>query len=118
MLLEKLLSMIKCDKQRLGKSDVCSGDVYRITLYYNGNRCVFTFHDNYKNESTKRDFVYCLVLDAQAYESTRDTYEFMREFGYKSMDEARKVRKACEKQSERLHRLFNQNEIDILSTIE
>lgn len=118
MLLEKLLSMIKCKRSYLRNSEMCSGNAYRITLSYHGKRCSFVFHDNYKNESKKKDFVYCLVLDAQAYENTRDTYEFMREFGYKSFDKARKVRNACEKQSERLHRLFNDNEIDILSTIE
>lgn len=118
MLLEKLLSMIKCKRTYLRKSDMCSGNAYKITLSYKGHWCSFIFHDNYKNESKKSDFLYCLVLDAQAYENSRDAYEFMSEFGYKSFDEARKVRNACEKQYERLHRLFNQTEIDILSTIE
>lgn len=124
---EIILSKIKCTRTYLRKSEMCSGNAYKITLSYHGKRCSFVFHDNFKNQSNKRDFVYCLVLDAQAYDNTRDLYEFAREFGYlryadvgdaDAMQRARKARKACEKQSERLHRLFNDNEIDFLSTIE
>lgn len=118
MLLEKLLSMIKCTKTYLRKSEMCSGDAYKITLSYHGKRCSFVFHDNYKNESKKKDFIYYLVLDALAYDNCPDVYNFMRIFGYVDVQQARTLYRACEKQSERLHRLFNQNEIDILSTIE
>lgn len=119
-MLNRLLSMIKCTKTYLRKSEMCTGDAYRVTLTYKGNRCSFVFHDNFRNESTKKDFIYCLVLDAQAYDNARDFYDFATEFGYDYTrdSEARKAYRACEKQSDRLHRLFNQQEIDILSEIE
>lgn len=48
----------------------------------------------------------------------RDWVEFKRDFGYTKDAEAKHAYYACEKQYNRLHRLFNQDEIDILSTIE
>ena len=129
MLLEKLLSMIKCTKVLIGDSwslynkdeadFYTSGNAYRITLSYHGKRCSFVFHDNFKNESNKRDFVKCLILDAEGYDNNHDYWQFCRAFyGFTNDRQARKAYAGCKAQSERLHRLFNQNEIDILSTIE
>ena len=117
-MLNRLLSMIKCSKTRLGKSNLCSGDEYRITLTYKGKKAVFRFHDNYLNKSDKSDFIRCLLLDAEAYNNCRDVYDFMSDFGYTSIRDAQKVYRACEKQSEKVHRLFNEQEIQILSEIE
>lgn len=117
-MLKRLLGMIKCTKNYAGKSDMCSGDKFRVTLTYKGKRCSFVFHDNYKNASKKKDFLYCLYLDAMAYEQSRDVFEFAREYGYADWKEARKPYSACKAQSERLHKLFNEAEIDILSEIE
>lgn len=126
-MLNRLLSTIKCSKTYLRKSDMCSGNAYRITLTYKGNRCSFVFHDNFKNASKKKDFLYCLVLDAQCYESTRDLYDFAREYGYlyyadvgdlDALKRAKKAFDSCRLQSERLHKLFNEQEIELLSTIE
>lgn len=118
MLLRNLLRAIGCDKQCLGKSEMTSGNAYKVTLYYRGHRCSFVFNDNFENKSTKKDFLYCLVLDAQAYDNVSDAWEFARAFGYEYNAETRKLYSECKKQSERLHRLFNDTEIDLLSTIE
>ena len=117
-MLKRLLGMIKCTKTRIGESKVCSGDEFRITLTYKGKKAVFRFHDNYLNKSDKSDFIYSLLLDAQAYDNCRDIYEFVREYGYKNIQVARYTYKACKEQSERVHRLFNEQEIQVLSTIE
>ena len=117
-MLKRLLSMIKCSKTRLGKSEMCSGDAFRITLTYKGKKAVFRFHDNYRNESDKSDFIRCLLLDAEAYENSRNAHEFMRDWGYSDFREAQQVYRDCEKQSERVHRLFNEQEIQVLSMIE
>lgn len=119
-MLQRLLRMIKCKRVYVGKSKMTSGNKYKIYLCYKGHRCVFEFNDNFKNESKKQDFIRCMLLDAQAYEYARDVYDFAEEFGYgyENLAEARKAYRACEMQSIRVHRLFNEQEIDILSTIE
>lgn len=118
MLKTRFLGMIKCKREKIGKSDLTSGNAYKITLSYNGNWCSFVFNDNFKNRSTKKDFLYCLYLDAMAYENVRDVFEFAREFGYADWQKARKPYSACKAQSVRLHKLFNEQEIEILSEIE
>lgn len=119
-MLNRLLSLIKCSKIDLGKSKVTSGNAYRVTLVHGGERCSFVFNDNFKNESDKKDFLYCLFLDAQCYDNARDVWDFAREYfgGYDDMKSARKAYDACRKQYARLHRLFNKAEIELLSTIE
>ena len=117
-MLRRLLSMIKCERKKLGKSEMTSGNAYKITLSYRGHWCSFVFNDNFKNVSKKKDFLYCLYLDAMAYEQSRDVFEFAREFGFADWREARKPYSACKAQSVRLHKLFNDAEIDILSQIE
>lgn len=115
---EQLLSQVRCTKVCKGKSKVTSGDKYRIYLSHRDNHCSFIFNDNYNNSSSKRDIVFCLWLDADCYESVDDVYDFAREFCYNDINEAKKAYKECEKQSERLHRLFTDAEIEILSSIE
>lgn len=119
-MLNKLLDSIKCTKTYLRKSEMCSGNAYRITLTHRDEKCRFIFHDNFKNASTKRDFLYALMSDAYAFDRTRDVYEFARAYGYthEEMSVARKIYHKCEEQSIRLHRLFNAREIEILSEIE
>lgn len=117
-MLKRLLGMIKCTKTYIRKSEMCSGDEFRITLTYKGKKAVFRFHDNYLNKSDKSDFIRCLLLDSEAYENARNIYDFMSDFGYENIREAKRIYKACENQSERVHRLFNEQEIQVLSTIE
>ena len=93
-----------------------AGNAYRITLTYNGKKCSFTFNDNIYNESDKSDFLYCLYLDAMAYDTCPDAYSFARTYGYE--DNALEIYKACEMQSKRLHRLFNDEEVELLATLE
>ena len=116
--LKSLLVKINCKKTLIGESDTTSGNAYRITLTYKGKRCYFTFNDNYLNASEKKDFLYCLHLDAMAYECSRGFRDFARQFAYDCDHDAKRIYNACKKQSERLHKLFNAEEILILSTIE
>ena len=110
--------MIKCERKKLGKSEMTSGNAYKITLSYHGHWCSFVFNDNFKNASKKKDFLYCLYLDAMAYENVRDVFEFAREYGYDDWHKACKPYSLCKAQSVRLHKLFNDAEIELLSTIE
>lgn len=112
-----LLNEINSTKTYIGKSDLTSGNAYRVTLTRNGKGIGFIFNDNIYNESDKNDFIYSLLSDSQAYESTRDLADFMHEFGYTDDKQAEQVYNACKKQSERLHKLFNDTEIETLEKI-
>lgn len=122
--LKELLSAIKCKKTYICKAWEYPnglktlGGAYRVTLTYKGKQCRFMFFDNYYNCSYKPDFLYCMYNEAWWYEGSQNVYDFARQCGYEDMDKARRAYKACKKQSERLHKLFNAEEILILSTIE
>lgn len=117
-MLDRLLSMIKFSRTFVRKSKMCSGNEYKIFISYNGHWAWFTFHDNFMNKSTLRDWLYCLVLDMNAYDFNADEYELARAYGYDDIEQARKVYKACRKTSEKMHKIFNEAELDILSEIE
>lgn len=114
---ETLLNEIRTTKTYIGKSDLTSGNAYRVTLTRNGVKVGFVFNDNIYNESDKNDFIYSLLRDSQAYENARDLTDFMLDFGYDNIPQAKQVYTACKKQSERLHKLFNSTEIEILENI-
>lgn len=112
-----LLNEINTTKTYIGKSDLTSGNAYRVTLTRNGVKVGFIFNDNIYNESDKNDFIYSLLRDSQAYEYARDLTDFMLEFGYDNIPQTKQVYNACKKQSDRLHKLFNNAEIETLEKI-
>lgn len=112
-----MLEQIKTTKTYIGKSNMTSGNEYRVTLTYKGKTIWFNFHDNIYNKSSKNDFIDCLLRDAWGYDDNRDLYEFMENFGYKTMTE--RVKKAyfgCKKQYERVNKLFTEAEQELLQT--
>lgn len=108
---------IHVKKTYLTKSDMCTGNKYRVTVSYNGKRCSFTFHDNYMNKSKKKELLYCLLLDAECYENSIDIYDFADAYGYKHTAEAEKAYAGCKRQYERLHKLFTDEEIELLTML-
>lgn len=112
-----LSNEINTTKTYIGKSNLTSGNAYRVTLTRNGVKVGFIFNDNIYNESDKNDFIYSLLRDSQAYENARDLTDFMLDFGYDDTTQAKKIYDACKKQSERLHKLFNDAEIETLEKI-
>lgn len=112
----ELLNTLKLKKTYLKKSDLTSGNASRITLTRNKKTVHFIYHDNFYNNSNINDFIYCLLLDAQAYEFSYNFSDFCNEFGYDCDNKAYKIYLACKKQAERLHKLFNDNEIEDLKT--
>ena len=111
-----MLEKIKCKKTLIGKSQMCSGNAYRITLTHNGKKCSFIFNDNYLNESNKNNFVYCLLSDSGCYESSKNYDDFCNMFGYDNNSiKALNIYKACKKQNEKVKRLFNDKEIQQLN---
>lgn len=114
---KELLNEINSTETYMGKSDCTSGNAYRVTLTRNGVKVGFIFNDNIYNESDKNDFIYSLLRDSQACENARDLTDFMNEYGYTDAQQAKQAYNACKKQSERLHKLFNDAEIEILEKI-
>ena len=105
--------LVKASKVCMGKSNKTSGNEYSVVLKYNGNSITMLFHDNYRNESEKDEFLYALLMDAMLYEDCPNLADFMGELGYDydQREEAEKAYKACERQYNKLHRLFTEEEI-------
>ena len=105
--------LVKANKVCMGKSKKTSGNEYSVVLKYNGNSITMLFHDNYRNESGKDDFLYALLMDAMLYEDCPNLADFMGElgYGYDQREEAEKVYKACERQYKKLNKLFTEEEI-------
>ena len=111
----ELLNTLKVKKTYLKKSNCTSGDASRITLTRNKKTVHFIYHDNYLNDSNINDFIYSLLSDAEAYECSYNFADFADMFGYDSdRMNAYNIYLACKKQAERLHKLFNDTEIESL----
>lgn len=96
---------------------------YKLTLSYKGNEYNFTYHDsvyNWQNniKLDKMDALNSILLDANAYEQSRDEKEFLNEFGYdKDVDTLKaglKAYKECERTYDALNRIFTSAELDEL----
>ena len=106
--------LVRVNKTCMGKSTQTSGNEYSVVLKYNEKSITMLFHDNYRNESEKDDFLYALLMDAMLYEECPNLADFMRELGYdyEQRKEAQKVYRACERrQYNKLHKLFTEEEI-------
>lgn len=111
------LNKIETTKTYLRKSDLTSGNTYFVTIQYNNKRIAFHYNDNIHNESNKNDFIWALLMDSNAYEFSCGLTGFMTEFDYDDETKARKIYNACKKQYNRLHKLFNANEIEMFEQI-
>lgn len=97
---------------------------YYLKLSYKGNDYKFTFHDSvnaWQNNLplNKKDVMYSILSDMGCYESSRDMEDFIYSFGYDNNDlatykEGMKAFKGCKKTSEKLHELFNKDELEQL----
>ena len=111
-----MLEKIKMSKSCIRKSAMTSGNEYRVYLSYNGKKCSLSYHDNYLNKVEKSNVIYCLLMDAMAYESSMNFDDFCNEFGYStgSITDTLKAYKGCKKNYDKVHRLFSESEIEIL----
>ena len=115
-----LTELVKSRKVYLDKSEETSGNKYRVYLQHNGKQVSFIYHDNYKNQSGTKDFLYSLLLDANAYEDSRNLEDFCDNYCYDMTDDkifkkGAKAYNECKKQCERLYYLFTDEEISQLS---
>ena len=88
-------------------------------IKYNGRQFSFPYQCNTAHSKPNiKDCIDCLLLDASGYENAIDIFDFANEFGYDMYDEdktkIRKVYKACERTSKRLHAIFTDAELDEL----
>lgn len=100
----------------------------RITIKYNDKSYSSCYQCNAKQyakntrEQLKKDFVWCVYMDAKAYENSCSFEDFCKEFGYEPYDDysgctnksSLKIYKACQKASDKLQTLFTQEEIEAL----
>ena len=111
---QQLYDGIQIKATLVGKSQMTSGNEYKIRLEHNGTFAILPYHTNINDIVDKQDIVECLLLDSEAYENTNDVTDFADTFGYTDYIKAKKAYQECKKQSERLHKLFDDNEIAIL----
>lgn len=111
---QQLYDGIQIKATLVGKSQMTSGNEYKIMLEHNGTFAISPYHTNAKDIIDKQDIVECLLLDSEAYENTNDVTDFADTFGYADYNKAKKAYQECKKQSERLRKLFDDNEIAIL----
>ena len=122
---ESILNSLQWSRKYLGKSNMTSGNRYKITIErFISDNCskviTFDFHDNIENKSTIKDWLRCLLLDSEAYlenlwaTKTASVYSFMRSFGYNDYKQARKTFEACHEQCRKLKYFFSSREIEVL----
>lgn len=94
-----------------------SRNVYRVTIKRGENKISFTFGDSItntnKNEKPRLyDILACLNSDFHTPETFKD---FCNEYGYnKDSIKANKLFKLCSKQSQKLKKIFTEDEINTL----
>lgn len=114
------MNNVKVYRSKIGKSKVTTGNAYRIKVINKVNDRVitFTYNDNYLNESSADNILYCLYLDYTAGISCEDLDDFMNEYGYKEEREANKIYKAVLKNTEKVKYCFTEEQIEELSRLE
>ena len=117
-----LLDSVKASKTNKGKSKLTAGDKYEIKMTHNGKTIYFVYNDNIYNKGDKNDFLYALLVDADAYESTKNTFHFCQAFGYdynnkEERTKADRILSACCINADKLQKLFTSAELEILHEI-
>ena len=102
------------DWRLVGKSPICSGNEYRVTVSYNGLKSTFPYHTNYRDEKNNKEFLSCVFDDAVDYENAEDILDFKDEFGYEDSKECRRAYNGCKENYEKLHTLFFDDELEEL----
>lgn len=105
---------------------------YYLELSHNGKKYRFSYHDSvhaYCNNKKldKLNALYCVLMDSNSIEYTKDFSDFCSEFGYKTYNEtffpyyrivenqeAKKIYNACIKTYEALHDIFSDDELEKL----
>ena len=95
---------------------------YYLKLYNRRGTYTFTYHGSvydYCNHKRldKLNVIYCVLMDASAYDNCRDIDDFASEFGYDTPSKLIKAYEGCEKASQALRRMFNSEELERLQDL-
>lgn len=96
---------------------------YNCVMTYDGVTLRQTYQCNPSVHKTDRkgmlkDFLYCVLLDTQIYDDASNIDDFAESLGYDRWEDEKKVNriwKACERESIRIHEMFNDEELEILN---
>ena len=93
---------------------------YNCKISYNGKSFQTTYQCNpqYSDmDKIKFDFVYCILLDKEAYDNALDEEDFANNLAmdyYEDKKEVDRIYKACERASRKLDEMFSNEELDVL----
>lgn len=93
---------------------------YNCKISYNGKSFQTTYQCNpqYSDmDKIKFDFVYCILLDKEAYDNALDEEDFANNLAmdyYEDKKEVKRIYKACQRASCKLDEMFSQEELNIL----
>ena len=96
---------------------------YNCVMTYNGVTLRQTYQCNPSvhktdSENMRKDFLWSVLLDTQSYDYSRDIKDFADNFGYdiyENKKEVNRVWKACERESIKIHEMFNDEELKMLA---
>lgn len=116
MLLEKIKMSVRVATNQCGLFS-SNHRKYKVTIKHNGKQYTTDYQCPIQSEVEKKDVIDCLLLDASCFENSADIFDFINELGYDVEDlyKVRKMYHACEKTSKAIHRLFSDEEIELIS---
>jgi len=91
---------------------------YRCTINYKGETFGCNFQCPSQEKPTKEDFLGCLISDAMYFDNCKNIFDFCDELGYDCYEdkkESERIYKGCQRESEGLHKLYTEEELNLLS---
>lgn len=118
---KNILNEIKVNyKKSINQEDTFTPSHTRfdVKITYNNKYMTTQYQCNtaYKN-AMKKDILYCVLSDSNAYEYAQDIDDFQQEFGYEKASELLKAFNGCKEANKKIHELFNGKELKELETI-
>lgn len=89
---------------------------YNCKIKYNGKQYTFEYQCNPSADRIPNlnDCIDSLLLDMFSFEEALGIMDFMVNFGYSDYDYAMSIYKACEKTAKAMHRVFTDEEIQMI----
>lgn len=120
----KHFPQFKLQTTKVGQDDR-GANKYRVTIKNGSQKFNTTFTDSIYNTcnntpSSKIDILYCVVMDAQCYDSYNSLEDFADNMGYDLYEERKKAEKCfygCERAYDNLTSLFGSDGYEILECI-